>query len=141
VIRVTGNLAGLKAFERKVAGLASADARRAVLENVAEEAIDLIREGFSKESDPYGTRWAPLKYRSGRILQDTGRLRNSWHRRSLSASRVVIGTAVTYAAYHQSGTRRMRQRAMVPFRGMPAPWRRQLIATAELAWKSSVGFR
>lgn len=140
MIKITGNIAGIGKWGEQIAQLGSARAKRAVLANVGEEALELVREGFSRQSDPYGSRWAKTK-RGGRILQDTGRLRNSFHRRSISTNRVVIGSGVTYGAFHQGGTRRMPRRAMVPFRGMPGPWRSRLVSVAKLAWKSSVGFR
>lgn len=140
MIKITGNIAALGEFGAKVAALGSDRAKRAVLSNVGEEAIELIREGFDDEADPYGSRWASTQ-RGGKILQDTGRLRSSWHRRSLSSSQVVVGSGVKYGSYHQSGTRRMARRAMVPFRGTPGPWRKRLVSVAKLAWKSSVGFR
>ncbi|MDX1527053.1 MAG: phage virion morphogenesis protein [Gammaproteobacteria bacterium] len=71
--------------------------------NLAEETIHLIREGFQDEKDPYGVPWAPLRLREGRILQDTGGLRNSWHRQS-SKSGFRVFSGKQYAIYHQRGT-------------------------------------
>jgi phage gpG-like protein len=139
VLKISGNIAGIRAFGQKVTKLGSSEAKRSVLANVGEEAIELIREGFDSESDPYGAGWKPT-LRGGKILQDTGRLRSSFHRRSLSASRVVIGSGAKYGGYHQRGTRRLVRRAMVPYRELPGPWRERLVAAARLAWTSSAGF-
>lgn len=132
--------AALAKLADKIGRLGSDAAKRAILANVGEEAVELVREGFEKQSDPYGSRWKPT-LRGGRILQDSGRLRNSFHRRMVSSNEVRIGSSVSYGRYHQGGTRRMVRRAMVPFRGMPKKWEKRLAEVARLAWKSSVGFR
>lgn len=95
-----------------------------VAKNLAEETIGLIREGFAKEREPSGQRWAPLVARSGKILQDTGRLRNGWHRKRLRRTGFTVGPAVTYGRFHQSGTRRIPQRRMVPEGSLPPTWRK-----------------
>jgi phage gpG-like protein len=140
MLSITGNTAKLGEFAKKIRDLTGPSAKRAILLNVAEEVIELVREGFDNQADPYGAGWAATQ-RGGRILADSGRLKSSWHRRSLTPQRVVVGSGVTYGRYHQSGTRRMPQRAMVPYRGMPAEWKARVAEVAVLAWKSSVGFR
>lgn len=61
---------------------------------------DVMRH-FQAEEGPTG-RWKPLKYRKGKILQDTGRLRQSISFRSDMTS-AKIGTNLIYAATHQFG--------------------------------------
>lgn len=101
---------------------------------MAEEAIELTREGFSKESDPDGKGWAPTQ-RGGRILQDTGRLRNSFRVMRVNARGFQIGTTVEYSGYHQSGTRRMPARKQLPDAGkIPRTWRSRLEEAAEDAF-------
>jgi len=84
-----------------------------IRQNLAEEAVDLVKQGFERESEPFGAPWAPLKRRTGKILQDTGRLKNSFTPRA-TADGFRIVTNVAYAQYHQRGTRRMVARPLVP---------------------------
>ena len=57
---------------------------------------------FRDSQDPYGNMWLPLKYRRGKPLLDTGRLRNSISYRA-DANSVEIGTNVKYAAIQNFG--------------------------------------
>ncbi len=75
-----------------------------VNEQLAEETIELIREGFQNSRDPYGDAWAPLVLRDGRPLEDTGGLKAAWFRQSVTARGFVVANAKRYASYHQDGT-------------------------------------
>ncbi len=101
-VRFSGDFAALKRFQKKVEQ--APKALQIVNEQLAEEAIDLIREGFDKSTDPYGTAWAPLVLREGRPLEDTGGLKAAWFRQSITARGFVIANAKRYASYHQGGT-------------------------------------
>lgn len=126
-IRISGDLHKLREWQKRFGAAAVAKAKQTILENVAEEALALVAEGFSKEQAPSGARWAPLKVRRGKILQDTGRLRASFHRKTIAGNRVTIGPGVAYARYHQTGTSRMPARPMVPEGGnLPAKWEARL---------------
>ena len=57
---------------------------------------------FRRQQSPDGDPWEPLKFRQGRILSDTGRLRNSINY-DASDDQVIIGTNVKYAPVHQFG--------------------------------------
>ena len=61
---------------------------------------DIIQH-FQREEGPQA-KWAGLKFRKGRILQDTGRLRTSIMF-NMSGNTGYIGTNVLYAATHQFG--------------------------------------
>jgi len=98
---------------------------QSISKNLAEETLELVRQGFENEADPYGGAWEPLKSREGAILQDTGRLRNSWHTVTTSDRGFVVGPAVDYAVFHQTGTSRMPARPMVPDDGLPDEWKRR----------------
>ena len=81
-----------------------------------------FEQGFRREIDPYGKKWQPLssatiayKQRMGyplKILTRTGRMRSS-------ARYVLQGKAVKIivdfpSRFHQSGTRRMPKRQILP---------------------------
>lgn len=68
----------------------------------------ILRESFGKESGPNG-KWAPLKQRTGKILQDTGamRLRTGHIARN---HQTILYNSSSYAPFHHDGTSRMPQR-------------------------------
>jgi phage gpG-like protein len=124
-IRINGNAATkLRALRAQLSDPRSL--LQSISKNLAEETLELVRQGFEKEEDPYGEAWAPLKYRDGKILQDTGRLRSSWHTVTVSERGFSVAPAVDYAQYHQSGTARgLPKRRMVPDEGLPDEWKRR----------------
>jgi phage gpG-like protein len=101
-LKLTGEFAELERFMEKVASVP--DSMRIVSANLAEETIELFREGFETSTDPYGNRWEPLKLRSGQPLRDKGGLQSSWHRRFVTAQGFTVASGKDYAAYHQGGT-------------------------------------
>jgi phage gpG-like protein len=136
------------------------DALPILSQQLAEETVELVRDGFATARDPYGRTWAPLVMRAGRPLSDTGALRASWHTKRAGAQGFAVASSRNYAAYHQLGTgihgpRRERirpirgkalklpggvylysvagspPRKMVPDPGhLPEPWRRRYIDVA-----------
>jgi phage virion morphogenesis protein len=64
--------------------------------------VSNVQLGFKSSSSPYGQAWAPLKFRKGQPLRDTGRLRNSITQQPDSDG-VTVGTNVDFAAVHQFG--------------------------------------
>ncbi|MEZ4376216.1 MAG: phage virion morphogenesis protein [Polyangiaceae bacterium] len=111
--------------------------KRALTANLSETLLDLVREGFEKQRDPSGSRWAATE-RGGRILQDTGRLRNSWHRRA-GNSQFTVSSSVKYGSFHQSGARHLKARKMVPDGELPAHWGHALNDTAQAVLKDWFG--
>lgn len=100
--RLKGDFAGL---QRKIDQLAKPDAAlRAVSEAMADEALNLINDGFGSESAPDGTPWEPLKLRSGKILQDKGGMAASWHRSKANRLGFKVRSGKQYASFHQTGT-------------------------------------
>lgn len=71
---------------------------------LAEETVDLIREGFELGQDPYNADWEPLVIRQGRPLEDTGGLKSSWHHSDVDRDGFRVESAKDYAVYHQRGT-------------------------------------
>jgi len=95
-----------------------------VSHSMAEETITLVSQGFRKQQDPYGGKWASRKSGGGgAILVDTGALRNSFHVSGVGSSGFTVSSGVAYSEYHQSGTSRMVARRMVPDSGdIPGKW-------------------
>lgn len=109
----------------------------ALMGQVGEELIELVREGFERQADPYGAPWAPLKRRSGRILQDTGRLRMFFVRQK-GERMVRVGTPAFYGRFHQTGTKHMPARKMVPDGALPGAWSSRVNAIVERVIKQAM---
>jgi phage gpG-like protein len=120
-IEFSGDFAALNRFRRKVQK--APEVLGTVNEQLAEEAIELVRDGFEQSSDPYGKRWAPLKLRAGRPLEDSGGLKAGWHRRFANRSGFGIANAKEYAAIHQGGS------------GIHGPKKRRIVAKRAKALK------
>ncbi|HVZ89634.1 MAG TPA: phage virion morphogenesis protein [Polyangia bacterium] len=78
--------------------------RDGLVRRLGADALKLVADGFRRSSDPYGDKWKSLGYRRGKPLLDTGRLRASFAVEPTGAG-FRIGSVVTYAGYHQYGTR------------------------------------
>lgn len=103
----------------------------------AEEALDLVAEGFQKQQDPYGVAWQEKKAPDGRsiLVGKTTRLRRGWHVIKKSNGKWSIAPSVEYAGAHQDprprplwGGKSLPRRMMIPSksRGLPPEWRRRL---------------
>ena len=138
-IKISGDFAKIAQWQKRFGAAAVQAVKRDVLTNIGAEAIELVAEGFKKESDPYGKHWAPLKARVGRILQDTGRLRSSFTFHVLGSTSVKIGPGVGYATFHQSGTSRMVARKMVPEGRLPSEWGRRFEQAAQDVMEQAFG--
>jgi len=99
--------------------------------NLGETAVDLVKDGFARQSDPYHAPWAPLKKRQGMILQDTARLKNSFFALPPRPDRFGFFTNVRYAVFHQKGTIRIPRRMMGPDGAVPPPWAAAFLKTAD----------
>jgi phage virion morphogenesis protein len=73
-------------------------------ETIGRVLVNRIRFAFRNSTSPWGTPWAPLRYRKGKPLIDTGRLRRSIVYKA-TKNAVEIGTNVKYARVHQFGAK------------------------------------
>lgn len=121
---MTSPIGQTKAVAREARAFAKR-AKAAVIDAVAAEAISLVALGFETGTAPDGSPWAPLKSRDGQPLRDTGRLMNS-----VATERAVkktktgfrIGTNVSYAGFHQEGTRTAPARPFLPGESLSPAW-------------------
>jgi phage gpG-like protein len=128
-----GDFAKLDQWARRINKLADSATVTALSKNLAEEALNLVAEGFATQTDPYGQAWRAKKHSDGRaiLVGRTARLRRGWKRKAFGPSGFRIGPSVPYAGFHQSGTRYMVARRMVPTKDMlPSRWRRALSQVA-----------
>jgi hypothetical protein len=113
--------------------------KRRVSVNLAEETVDLIKQEFVDQKNPYGDPWAPKKAKDGRntLSGPTGRLKGGWKPVRVDQDGYEISPSVNYAIFHQDpqprkrknqefvGPMRLNQerREMVPDeRGVPRAW-------------------
>lgn len=112
-------------------------------QDMGEEALELIAEGFATETDPYGKPWQKKKTDDGRsiLVGKTARLRRGWHLQRYGRGGFTVAPSVNYAAYHQKGTKRMVSRMMVPTRsrGIPGKWRAALDGVAQAHFAAHFG--
>jgi phage gpG-like protein len=121
----SGDFEKLKKYSRRLAK--APDVLYRANEQMAEEALGLVREGFQDSYDPYGQAWEPLKLREGNPLQDSGGLMASWYRHSVSLEGFKIASAKAYAKVHQVGS------------GIFGPNRRRIVPIVGKALRTSGG--
>lgn len=133
---VRGDFAALKTLRERIAKLATAKATEDITKRVGAAFIKQLADEFRQSRDPYGKPWAPVfrnrkrdraargrrlaagkPARAAKPLSDTGRLRAAATASSAlqsSGSIVRITIPVSYASYHQDGTRHIKRRQMLP---------------------------
>lgn len=122
---LTGNFAALKDLERRIAAVGR-EGYKSVEQEASKAVALVIEEQFNSGSGPDGNAWAalaPSTVAQGRTpppLTDTGSMRRS---ASVSPTKGIRVRLSKPAGYHQSGTSRMAQRAIVPTGNvLPARW-------------------
>lgn len=107
---------------KQMAFISSLEFKTQILQEIAEETIRLVQDGFYSETDPYGKAWAPTKKKSGRILEQFGTLLRSI--RSEVREEVFRIIMADYGGVHQVGTKHIPQRMIVPDegKGLPEKW-------------------
>lgn len=88
----------------------------------AREIKKLIDREFREGVDPLGRRWAPLATGELSFLFDTGKLFGSVTVRPRAGAGIQVTVDVQYASYHQTGTRRMPARKILPEAKLPRSW-------------------
>lgn len=131
---LTGNFAALKELEARIAAVGREGYER-VEQEASKSVAQLLEQQFDEGAGPDGA-WASLKpstLASGRTpppLTAKGNMRRS---ASVSPTKGIRVRLAKPAGYHQSGTSRMDQRAIVPTGTvLPAKWKN---AVSEAAMK------
>lgn len=97
-----------------------ADATEDLFQELAEETLELIDQGFNDAVDPRGVGWAPRRRGSRRtnpLLQDTLTLREGFFISGVNKNGFVILNETPYEGFHQRGTVNLPARRMVPGTG------------------------
>lgn len=100
-LKFTGNFKALDRWAKKLER--APEAMDEISLQLAEETIDLIREGIADGVDPYGKPYAPLKLRDGQPLRKTGGMQ-VWQRKAAGRDGFTVASPKKYAIYHQQGT-------------------------------------
>lgn len=91
-----------QAIENKLKAIEEAAQSMDLMDGIGRAIRTQIELGFRATQDPYGQKWAGLKYRSGQPLSNTRRLRGSITPKPTKDG-VTFGTNVCYAIVHQFG--------------------------------------
>jgi len=119
-------MSNLAAFGRLERTLAELDQLPRKLSEAVAPAINReVQKQFSNGTDPYGRRWKRLANGRPSHLTLSSRLRTKTRVRPMPGNmkgvRIILGER--YAIFHQTGTKHMPARKILPERGMPASWR------------------
>lgn len=101
--RFTGDSAKLAALQVRIQGL-STTGTNSIAKVAGAAALSELQKGFRASVDPYGKPWMRLKYRKGKPLLDTARLRASFSVKTTEKG-FVVSTNTAYAKFHQRGTK------------------------------------
>lgn len=142
------NIGNLERFQRQLKTVPQAMPKLA--ERVGVALVKQVMDEFRESRDPYGKPWAPvarnrkrdrrarnkriskgLAVRSDKPLLDTGRLRGSTGY-AVAGTSVRVFLSANYASYHDKGTRRIKQRQILPSDGrLGEKWQRAIEVEAK----------
>lgn len=122
---ITGDFAKMGRLRENLGKLASVPSQ--VATDASVRIAESIEQEFASGQDPYGNRWEALKpatLRRGRRpppLTDTGAMRDSVRVVPTAGAGISI-TIDSPANIHQTGSKDMASRPILPNRGFPATW-------------------
>lgn len=133
-------MAGMKDLADRLAELEGIPSRIAA--EVAEGISALVADEFAGSHDPYGKPWKPLlpqtvrrKGGDSRILRQTDDLSSSTVAKPASGAGVDV-ISIDVGKYHQTGTRNMVARKILPDgENLPKSWEAVIEGAAERAFK------
>lgn len=146
---VRGNLAAclssMGKLERMLDDLSQLPRKVAV--EAAPQINALIQKQFAGGFDPYGRKWKGLaastkkRGRKNPPLTASGKLKKGTKTSPLSGGRaglrIVVGRS--YGIFHQTGTKHMPARKILPERGMPKTWSDILVQSAQKVARQALG--
>jgi Phage virion morphogenesis family len=132
-------MTGLSDLAARLAELEAIPSR--IAKDVADRIEALIAEEFASEHDAYGRPWAPLlpqtvrrKRGDTRILKDTGALAGATQVRATAGAGIEI-TSIETGQYHQTGTKHMVPRKILPDGSdLPLSWEQAISDATDAAF-------
>lgn len=114
-----GNFAELERLILKFERLSKGDFVKTVLPKIGQDAVELVEDGIRSQSDPYTIPWPTKKDGTSALIGLIGSF--SHHE---SGRRMTLESSDEHAGYHQTGTKKIPKRVMVPVksRGFPTKW-------------------
>lgn len=103
-VRLSGDFERLERLLERAGRIASGDFRKRLLRSMAREVNRQIERGFQEGRDPYGKPWAPLKFRAGKPLVDSGGLQRAAQSARATDTGVMVSIDLVQAKTHQYGT-------------------------------------
>ncbi len=133
-------MSGWKRLSDNLSELASVPSR--ISKPVSNGINELIKKQFDTGIDPYGTSWAKLlpstirrKKGDARVLLNTDSMMSQTVAVPLPGSGIELRT-VTYASFHQTGTKHMVRREVLPCReDLPITWQNIISTEFSKAFK------
>jgi hypothetical protein len=131
VASFSGDMGKIARWSSAISKLDSLGFRFQVADTLSDVSLGLVAEGFARETDPFGRRWAPKKRPDGRrILRgETNRL-VQFRKAFVNQHGYRIESRAPYGHYHQTGTSRMVARKMTPDGRLPPRWASELRSAA-----------
>ena len=140
----SGNARNLINLGNRLRELASVPSQAA--KAASEDIADLIEGEFEAGNDPYGKPWAPLKpstLKRGRRpppLTDTRQLRESVDVKPMKGAGIQVTLDEVPGVFHQTGTKDMAKRAILPDgKKMPEPWTQAIADACDEAVQKQMG--
>jgi phage gpG-like protein len=119
-------LAGLERLQRVLVEFDQLPRRVAML--AAPAITKALQKEFTSGNDPHGRKWKKLATGKPSHLTLSGKLRKGTRAALMPGGRkglrIILGAK--YGSFHQTGTRTMPARRILPDKGMPASWRTAL---------------
>ena len=115
---------GIASFTRSISGLSQLPAE--VAQDLAKDITTDLQKKYASGQDPYGKTWPRRKNNyPWPILRKSGKLFNSLEV-SVSGGKVIVlrGRGATYGQFHQTGTKHLPVRLIIPIngKGVPTSW-------------------
>lgn len=142
---MSASTAALATFARSLNALSGVPARAS--RKAAEGIQRLVDHEFDAGSDPYGRPWKGLrpatiaKGRTPPPLTDSGALAGGTEVRAARGAGIQVEVGESYGAFHQTGTRYMAARPILPTGPLPKAWQAEIDLALADAFKATLGGR
>lgn len=99
---VTGDFEALGRLKAKLRTVGDSPTKRAIMGELKDDSVGLVRKGYQAQRSPYGVAWAPATSTSGPLLQKSGKLLGSIGGKA-STDSFTLRARMRYGWYHQHG--------------------------------------